>query len=620
MIITLITIWTLTHAAFTINPDYTCFTPEPALKQQFTCRIAGPGIFPEKNINSRFGRCCTILTGNNTVEILIKTAEKTSGFQEIYLKKGVLNHKIPLKPAINLEIRALDKNTFDPVYNTLITIAKSPLHLMSEHQYTDYEAVAAFKAHPGHTLNIAAASHYYLPINTHTLNINTQNIDEHNTLYYDIYLDPGRDLTGIVTDPNGNPVEYAKIRILVQTAPHATWDSTLDMPKPVNSLAMLNTPRWIPARPELATDSEGIFHIPAIYNGKVTITATHPDWAPARPIKLPQTEGNIENITLRLQKNHTTAVAVFNEVQTPIDATLRYKIASELEWSDSYAISSKRRTVIKKLPPEIIVEISAPNYATLTRQINISDLENYDFTLSHITKPITGTITDSNGPVKNASVVAVSQNAYSTCATKSQNDGTYSLNDCNLSQALLEIRAPEHPPHWVAVNSEQHQYTTLPHPASLTLQINPENKISFDNQIVLTLTWKPETPANIPTFITSETFEISTRNFNIPRLPPAPATLTLAIPEFLPLTREIYPEPAQTLNLELYPIPEKQLELVIVDKWGAPVENSLIIIDNKQTKRITTHDPRITLKPETRTIRAAHYQHRKISATGRIAP
>ena len=309
-----------------LRPDI-CFEPSPdtswlAENQVISCILAMPGQFPplEARYSQLTHRCCFRgepengifwAVGESVMSEIIATKIQTDDNTP-----RPIHHPFDLKSAQLLDIRVLDATTDAAIRGARVSVSNDAVHLVSYTKMTDSDGYAVFPVIPGSEwVAMIRADGYLTPSPVYFSSLGIENEERI------VELDPGISISGKVLSPHETPVSSARLHVEVDRPNQLPWNSEIDLPRPISSLA--DGSGWNPARGSWSSADNGYFHLKTIPRGRIRIYASHEQYAPSSWVTIDASDNDdLKPVTISLKQPQRAWIRVENPQHAAIAANL----------------------------------------------------------------------------------------------------------------------------------------------------------------------------------------------------------------------------------------------------------------------------------------------------------
>ena len=216
--------------------------------------------------------------------------------------------KLQFETATLQDLLIVDKRTGFPIPDVHITVSDASIHLVAYRKKTDEDGYAVIPMISAQPLSISLRSNGYLAQNAIPLRLRLDNSIQGAGAPEEIVieLDPGVQIAGTVNAPSGAPAPDATIHAIIRQKNSRLWYSDLDNPLPITAFSGNVRSIIVPQRASYSTNTRGKFLVTPLPPGKMTIYATHPNYAPSAPIDIDaRDDAQLPAIELSLKPMHT---------------------------------------------------------------------------------------------------------------------------------------------------------------------------------------------------------------------------------------------------------------------------------------------------------------------------
>ncbi|MBR4985292.1 MAG: hypothetical protein IKY83_06095 [Proteobacteria bacterium] len=419
----------------------TCFSPteeseELARDQVIRCFWAHPGTYPPQE--ARFywltRRCCFSEPPSPGVFWAIgeSVTSRLTAFAPDDTQATRASFAFELDQALLFDLLVLDAVSDAPVPGARVTLSNDAVHLVSAVYYTDADGYAVLPVLPDIQYIASIRADAYLTPAPVQIFWPSEDRDMPEKA---VELDPGISVSGLVTDPDGQPVADAKIQAEIELAGGGSWRSDIDQPLPIAAFSSPNTP-WIPYRGSFSSSENGRFRLETLPRGKMRLFATHARYAPG-PVVTVDTSDDADpgQIRLLLMKPRRAWVRVENEAQSAVAASL-----TAIDTRTGFEQISTRTKPsgaleLQNLPEDVRFRVSADGYVFHQENRHISDGDEIVITLEARTDTtLSFKLMDENGaPLPHVTLSLADreqQKAHPICLAKTDSQGKAQLTEC----------------------------------------------------------------------------------------------------------------------------------------------------------------------------------------------
>lgn len=385
------------------------------------------------------------------------------------------NPRLFFEQAALQDVLVVDARSGLPVPNVNIVVADSPIHLVSLERQTDEDGYAVIPMLATQPLSISLRANGYLPQKDISLKLHG---DATNPEEIVVELDPGIQMAGVVRSPTGDPIAGATIHATIRQKTSHLWHSDLDNPLPITSFTEKGQTKIIPQRASYTTNERGKFLVTPLPRGKMTIYATHPDYAPSAPIKLDTRDGaDLPAIELSLQQPKSAYVRVEDDSSQAVAASIYVFDATTGAEIATVRTPSSGAIRIHTLPNLVKFYVFADGYIPTTRNLTVADNDEIILPLrpSQFASYSLRLVDPRRNPIDNVALLPANtedRSDYPECQTKSGRDGSAILQNCP-QKFLVEAFHPDYA-------KTELELAASTHPASLVREIQLHSGLSFD--------------------------------------------------------------------------------------------------------------------------------------------
>ncbi|MFA5624336.1 MAG: carboxypeptidase-like regulatory domain-containing protein [Bradymonadales bacterium] len=548
--------------------------------QDLTCMLAGAGAFPPQvaALDEEM-RCCFSLTPGS-YQFWAFGQSVSSGIMDFDIaKKG--EKRFSIEQGVAVDFLVLDAKTGEPLANALISLSEDSLHLLSMTRWSDEDGYAVFPVAYGQKYSVSVRASNYLPI--HAAMITVPYDDDLLLKPFEFRLDHGVELSGRVLSPRGVAVQGAKIHVLVHTSDGGLWNSDVDLPKPLSYQNLELRKIWFPQRRSLESLSDGSFQASNIAHGKISIFASHTEFAPSAVLNLQAVnDDSYGDLVLELQRAYPLLLRTINEQGGAIQANIRYKAQNTATWSQPVQSNQQGFVQLKNLPKLCDIELFGPNLQTMRFSLDLAQISEYEAVVHSLSTPIKGRVQHLRDAVPKAQISA-NLAAFPQCRASSANDGSFKLEFCPTPPLWLELRAEGLAPTWVYVhNASELLIIDVPRPASLHFVLPNESSEDSSLEIQCELRTKYDAAANSDKEVV-ENFSIDKARPWKEALAPQDYTLRCVSADSEDVELSLNLAEGEKKELQLVLSPKKRFTGYVLDDASSPVANARVLCGDTVT-------------------------------------
>ncbi len=352
--------------------------------------------------------------------------------------------KLAFERATLADLLAVDARTGNPIPGVRVIISDASVHLVAYAKTTDEDGYAVIPTIASQPLVVSLRRNGYLPKTNIAFRPPSprasddsamQNSDRLSTEIV-IELDPGTQLTGTVKTPLGEVAAGAALHAEIRLSDGSIWYSDLDNPVPISALPGIEKETIVPLRAHYRTDERGRYRMTPLPRGEATLYATHPDYAPSRPISADaRGDALLPPNELRLEPAHSAYLRAENETGAAVAATVYVFDKPTGAEHARYQTGTSGAILAESLPVQAKFYVFADGYAPATIEKTIRDGDEIVAKLHQTPNArYVFSVRDAVGsPIDNAVLMPAAQNIrkdFPQCRGKSKKDGTAVLEFC----------------------------------------------------------------------------------------------------------------------------------------------------------------------------------------------
>lgn len=428
-----------------------CFAPteqtvQLANDQMITCVWTHPGQYPpqEAYLNPWTNQCC-FWDSRQEPGIFWAIGESVmSRVTEIGIQQETLekNQVFELHQAELMDIQTVDAATDEPVKHARITMADAAVHFVSFSRLTDEDGYAVLPVIPGIPNVITIRADRYLAVQPFKLvyakpELSTENDAVQELQAHIVELDPGIEIRGNVSDPNGNRMEGARIHIEIERSDiaGAVWSSELDLSRAVEAFAT-SLGGWVPVRSSYSTSPEGIFAIQTLPRGKMSIFASHAAYMPSERVFVDTSDAaQISPIRLKLKPPKRAYIRVEDEHQIAVPSAVTVIDDATGHEIGVWKTSASGAIELNLLPERARFQVVSDTHAFLQQTYDVTDNAEITLVLTSLSQqnPKIRVLDNQHLPIERATVSISDselQKKYPLCMGKTDKQGFVQLESC----------------------------------------------------------------------------------------------------------------------------------------------------------------------------------------------
>ena len=582
----------------------------PPQDTSLRCHLGGAGLYPALIQPVHDGRCHFDL-GPGHYEVVVTGRTHTSPWREVTTTEQPLTLHLRLAPGYAATTAVHNARTpEESVANALLTLSRTPLHVLALHTTSDARGQARFPALPPGTYQIAARATAFLPYPARPFALPAEEAIR-------VELDPGVQIRGRVLDENDAPLA-ARIIARIETPSGARWRLKRDQLARLHRLA----------RPEalggqavgLTTTSfsalgDGTFELRGLPDGTIDLDPHLEGWVPTGIVSL-QAEPNavLSGVIVRMRRAAPLLGRVESENGGPIaGATVRWRLPKDLRWGWRDEVTTDKRGIFRyrAVPDHFEAEVRAPGHLTWQRALERPPEGELSVTLTPLAGAINGRVDAPGGAPKRTTIRRTTGDDGVHCRTRSLRNGEFTLEACPPGRQRFEAHADGFAPLWFYAAPGDFHTLSLEVGASITAQITDARGQPGRGTYTLQLRDEaPEAPhEDAPLWRQHKDF--TDGHLAVANLPAGTFDLELTLPEHLPLTTTFSLNPNQNKAMgSLRATARVIVTGYVLDALGAPVPHAAIWQDDPLD--VTTADAsgayRISLAPGPEmNLRARHW-------------
>lgn len=399
--------------------------------------------------------------------------------------------KLQFETATLQDLLIVDKRTGFPIPDVHITVSDASIHLVAYRKKTDEDGYAVIPMISAQPLSISLRSNGYLAQNAIPLRLRLDNSIQGAGAPEEIVieLDPGVQIAGTVYAPSGAPAPDATIHAIIRQKNSRLWYSDLDNPLPITAFSGNVRSIIVPQRASYSTNTRGKFLVTPLPPGKMTIYATHPNYAPSAPIDIDaRDDAQLPAIELSLKPPKSAYIRVEDDAHKAIAATVYVFDTTTGAEIGAHRTKSSGAIRIATLPSRVKFYVFADGYIPVTRELSIADGDEIVVNLhpSAFASYSLRFVDDDRQPIPHVTLLPANdrdRSNYPQCQAKSERDGSAILENCP-QKFTLEAFHPDYTPLHIDM-------ATATHRPDIVDEIQLNSGLSFDIACVEAHTDKP---------------------------------------------------------------------------------------------------------------------------------
>ena len=367
-----------------------------------------------------------------------------AAIEETSCESAAERPKLAFERATLADLLAVDARTGNPIPGVRVIISDASVHLVAYAKTTDEDGYAVIPTIASQPLVASLRRNGYLPKTNIVFRPPLPNASDDSSMHDSdqlsteivIELDPGTQLTGTVKTPLGEVAADAALHAEIRLSDGSIWYSDLDNPVPISALPGIEKETLVPLRAHYRTDERGRYRITPLPRGEATLYATHPDYAPSRPI-LVDARGDalLPPIELRLEHAHSAYLRAEDETGAAVAAAIYVFDKPTGAEHARYQTGTSGAILAESLPEHAKFYVFADGHAPATIEKTVRNGDEIVAKLRQTpnARYIFSVRDGSGSPIDNAVLLPAAPSIrkdFPQCRAKSQKDGTAVLEFC----------------------------------------------------------------------------------------------------------------------------------------------------------------------------------------------